>query len=138
MRGEFGRATGGRGTSASTRGQFSRATSGSPLPLATQAKIMRAADMVAAKANTLHEKHKADRTIKRYGELLSKSGSSRALTPMGTQSDAKARLMSQAASDVATKHSNRLSRIDRARDRMLDTGRVRANRKLDWGKGLAD
>lgn len=127
------------------RGSFTRSTrsaayasraEGMEVGLAT--KIIRAGDEAAAQATTHHDKHRESWTTERYGKLLAKGDVERALTPDGSVVDPKSRAMARAGAAVAGKQAGRLQQIERAQDNMLQSGRVRDTRKVNWSKGLGE
>ena len=130
-----GRGIGSRGTSVSLRSSFGE-TGTMRVSLATAAKVHRAADLVRAKAERHHEKHKEAWVAKSYTRLLLKSGATLTLSPPGMVSDPKAALMARARNEVAHKQAKRLAAIDRACDAMLITSSLRAGRDRDWGGKL--
>lgn len=136
MRDEFNRASFGRGAR-TPRGTFQLA-GGADIPLSKQAKILRASDQVRAKVEKHHAAHQEKWTIKRYGDLLVKAGNSPRPAPLGFSNDPKVAMMSRALTETAGKRTQRLARVERATSNMLASGRVRASRKMNWGRGLGE
>jgi hypothetical protein len=137
MRGEFNRGSLGRGAR-TPRGAFQLAA-GKGVKLATQAKILRASDQVRAKVEKHHSAHRTEWINKRYANLLSKVGNNpKPKPPLGLISDPKLLLMSKVRHEVAMSRTQRIARVEKAVANMLATGRVRENRRLDWGKGLGE
>jgi hypothetical protein len=89
------------------------------------AEVMAKRDHVTARAEAHFEKHRQGWTNRQYGALLASDGERMALRPRGMPDDRKAHLMRAADHMVRQKQAQRLSRIDRAADKMLSGNRGR-------------
>ena len=136
MRGEFNRASTGRG-SQSLRGSFNR-SGGSGISMAQHAKVMRASDLVRARVEAHHSANKARWVSGRYGDMLGKAGNTPRPAPLGLTNDPKAAMMERATREIDHKRVQRLARVEKATTNMLAGSRLRATRKMNWGVGLGD
>ena len=82
------------------------------------AEVSAKAERVTAKAEAHFEKHRHVWTNRQYGELLSRDGGRMAMRPAGMPDDRKAHLMRAADHLVRHKQAARLTKIDRAAERM--------------------
>lgn len=135
MKEEFNQRSGSR-VSGRLRGSFRGAATNTSVPLSSRVKIMRTAEHVREKVERHHSKNREAWTTKRYGDLLSKAGTSQKPAPLGLSTDPKARMMSQASAAVSAKRAQRLARVSRAEENMMSNGAMRANRKMNWGLSL--
>ncbi|MEJ7928293.1 hypothetical protein WG908_16215 [Sphingobium sp. AN641] len=126
------RGLGTRGQSTALRSSF-RDSGAIRLTLAEAAKVHRAADRVREKAQSHYEKHRDTWVARHYGKLLLKAMPTLALTPPGMWSDPKIALMNRARNEVQRNHAKRLQFIETVRKAMLDAGRMRESRKIEWG-----
>lgn len=126
------RGLGTRGQSTGLRSSF-RDTGAIRLTLAEAAKVHRAADTVREKAQAHYEKHRDTWVARHYGKLLLKAMPTLALTPPGMWNDPKIALMNRARNEVQRNHAKRLQVIETVRKALLDTGRMRESRKIEWG-----
>jgi hypothetical protein len=124
----------GRGVSSrqSVRASF-RTVGSSGRDAVTLVKTTRAADTVKEKAQAHYDKHKDSWAVKRLPAVLNRQTDRLSLNPPGARPDHAAQAMATARMEVAAKQAGRLKRIERARDNMATSGRIRQTRKIDWG-----
>ncbi len=120
------------GERSSLRSSF-RDTGAVRIGLSETAKVMRVADLVRDRAERHHLQHRELWVARHYTRLLLKSGPTLSLSPPGTTSDPKVALMRRARNEVAYAHATRLDKIDAAQKSLLNTGKIRATRTVDWG-----
>lgn len=123
----------GAGERSSLRSNFKGTGAMRPSSLSEAAKVHRAADTVREKVQAHYEKHREQWVVRQYGRLLAKSAPTLTLHPPGMAVDPKIALMQRATKEVAHRHTQRLHRIDKARNSMLTGSAMRQSRKIEWG-----
>ena len=89
---------------------------------------------VKEKAEAHYARHKDAWAVQRLPAVLNRQTGRLSLDPPGARPDHAARAMATARGEVAAKQAVRLKRIERARDNMAASGRIRSTRKIDWGE----